>query len=60
MKGKVYCSGEDLGIEGEYIVSCHSYGIMYGCDKDCPVLQSGKCEFWKNVDDYCEYIDNLD
>ena len=23
---------------------CYNYGMTYGCDKHCPVLQAGNCE----------------
>lgn len=37
---------------------CERYGMAYGCDIDCPVLQSGKCELREseNKELYAEYL----
>lgn len=31
---------------------CFHYGSVSGCDEDCPALNHGECEFWKNVEEY--------
>lgn len=28
---------------------CHRYGIMHGCDLDCPAYQNGKCELQDEI-----------
>lgn len=37
---------------------CEKYGMTWGCDVDCPVLQAGKCELKdsENKDLYQEYL----
>ena len=37
---------------------CYRYGMTWGCDIDCPVLRSGKCEFRhnENRDLYQEFL----
>ena len=37
---------------------CERYGIMRGCDIDCPVLRSGDCELKDGVNKelYQEYL----
>lgn len=39
---------------------CYRYGMTWGCDIDCPVLQSGKCELKNagNKELYQEYQDS--
>lgn len=32
--------------------NCFNYGSVGGCDENCPALNEGKCEIYKNVDDY--------
>lgn len=38
---------------------CERYGMTWGCDIDCPVLQAGKCELkdFENKELYQEYLD---
>lgn len=37
---------------------CERYGMTWGCDIDCPVLRSGKCELKDNENKglYEEYL----
>lgn len=44
-----------LGTTASSIMNdCEKYGMVSGCDEDCPQLQRGECEIYKDVDDYCE------
>lgn len=44
-----------VGYLGVYSLSdCESYGMMNGCDEDCPVLNSGECELYSSVEGYLE------
>lgn len=38
--------------------ACERYGMTWGCDIDCPVLQAGKCELkdTDNKDLYESYL----
>ena len=38
------------------MTACEKYGMTWGCDENCPVLNEGKCEHWGSVD---EYIDDV-
>ena len=40
------------GDQSALMNDCERYGIMSGCDEYCPVLETGKCEHWKSVEDY--------
>jgi hypothetical protein len=31
---------------------CFNYGSVGGCDEDCPVLNDGRCEIYKDIEDY--------
>jgi hypothetical protein len=31
---------------------CYNYGSVGGCDEECPALNNGECEIYKDVDDY--------
>lgn len=39
-------------------MNCFDYGSMNGCNKNCPVLQDGKCEIWKSVEDFLSDIES--
>lgn len=44
-----------IGSNGVHILTdCESYGMMSGCDEDCPVLNDGKCEIYSCVEEYLE------
>ena len=44
-----------LGVTASSIMTdCEKYGMRYGCGEDCPQLQRGECEIYKDVDDYFE------
>ncbi|ELC8463915.1 TPA: hypothetical protein I9Z35_000470 [Clostridium perfringens] len=30
---------------------CDKYGMTYGCDEECPVLNGGNCEIYSSVED---------
>ncbi len=34
----------DGGINEAMLSRCENYGMTWGCDTDCPVLQEGECE----------------
>ena len=34
--------------------ACESYGMAWGCDEGCPVLDNGECGLYKDVDDFYE------
>ena len=36
------------------ITVCEKYGMTWGCDENCPVLNEGKCEHWVSVDEFVE------
>lgn len=40
---------------------CYRYGMCWGCDIECPVLQSGKCELQNTENKYIyeEYLSTL-
>ena len=50
-----------------FMTDCERYGMSYGCDIDCPVLQAGNCEL-KETDnkelyeqyreEYGDYLDD--
>ncbi len=49
----------DLGTTAASIMTdCERYGMTWGCDIDCPVLQSGKCELQDtdNKELYKQYL----
>lgn len=31
---------------------CERYGMTWGCDEDCPVLNRGECELYSSVEEY--------
>lgn len=33
---------------------CEKYGMTWGCNEDCPVLQEGKCELYEDVDNFIQ------
>ena len=52
----------DLGSMSSSVMNdCYKYGMTWGCDINCPVLQSGKCELKDddNKELYQEYLDEL-
>lgn len=32
--------------------NCYEYGSSSGCNEYCPVLNKGKCEHWKSVEEF--------
>ena len=32
--------------------ACEKYGMTWGCDEGCPVLNEGKCEIYSSVEEY--------
>lgn len=38
--------------------ACEKYGMTWGCDEDCPVLNEGKCENYSSVEDYISQKNN--
>lgn len=39
----------DLGITASSVMSaCEKYGMLSGCDVECPVLISGNCELMRD------------
>jgi len=40
---------------------CYKYGLIGGCDVDCPVLRRGECELQDsdNKELYAEYLDEV-
>lgn len=34
------------------LTDCEKYGMTWGCDPDCPVLNFGGCSIYKSVEDY--------
>lgn len=52
----------DLGAMASSVMSdCEKYGMTWGCDINCPVLQRGECELKdaENKELYQEYLDEL-
>ena len=47
----------DLQGTAHMMNDCEKYGMTYGCDVDCPVLQAGECELQDtdNKDLYKEF-----
>lgn len=35
---------------------CEAYGMVSGCDKNCPVLVSGNCQIYASVDEFLEEV----
>ena len=35
---------------------CFNYGSVGGCDDECPALNEGRCEIYKDVDDYISQL----
>lgn len=44
------------------ITECEKYGMTWGCDIDCPVLQRGECELKdsENKKLYEEYLNEIE
>jgi len=54
---------KDLGVMASSVMTdCEKYGMTWGCDIDCPVLQMGECELkdTENKDLYNDFLDSLD
>ena len=34
------------------MTDCERYGMTWGCDEDCPVLNKGECGLYKGVSDF--------
>jgi len=52
----------NLGVMASSVMNdCYKYGMTWGCDIDCPVLQDGKCELknYENKKLYQKYLDEL-
>jgi hypothetical protein len=63
MSNKLNFANTINGELSKHMTECENYGITWGCDIDCPVLQAGNCEL-KNSDNaklYKEFLneDNL-
>ena len=41
----------DEGLSYVNMTECERYGITWGCDKDCPVLQRKECELQEEVEE---------
>lgn len=54
----------DLGFDGGHppMTDCERYGMTWGCDKDCPVLNAGLCEekFGESKELYYELLQDLE
>jgi len=51
----------DLGAMASSVMNdCYKYGMTWGCDVNCPVLQRGECELKDddNKELYEEYINS--
>lgn len=45
----------ELGIHAYLgMTDCERYGMTWGCDEDCPMLNKGKCENFSSIEDYIE------
>lgn len=45
----------ELGSHANLMMNeCEKYGMTWGCNEDCPVLNNGKCQNYSSVDDYLE------
>jgi len=49
---------EDIGM---FANGCEQYGIVHGCDINCPVLQDGKCElkYSDNKELYKQWLEEI-
>jgi hypothetical protein len=44
---------QGLGVTAYSIMTdCEKFGMTYGCQEDCPQLERGECEIYKNVETY--------
>ena len=45
----------ELGSHTSLIATeCEKYGMTWGCNEDCPVLNEGRCQSYSSVDEYLE------
>lgn len=42
------------------MTECEKYGMCYGCDIHCPVLQRGECECEDNKELYQKYLEDYE
>lgn len=50
-----------LGVTASSIMTeCEKYGMCYGCDIHCPVLQRGECECEDNKELYQKYLEDYE
>ena len=42
------------------MTECEKYGMCYGCDIHCPVLQRGECECEDNKELYQKYLEEYE
>ena len=51
----------DLGVTASCVMTdCERYGMCYGCDIHCPVLQRGECECEDNKELYQKYLEDYE
>lgn len=51
----------DLGATAASVMTeCEKYGICYGCDIYCPVLQRGECKCEDNKELYQKYLEDYE
>lgn len=51
----------DLGVTASSVMTeCEKYGMCYGCDIHCPVLQRGECECEDNKELYQKYLEDYE
>ena len=36
------------------MTECEKYGMTWGCNEDCPVLNEGRCQNYSSVEEYLE------
>ena len=44
----------ELGQTSLMANECERFGMTWGCREDCPALNKGKCEHWKDADEFLE------
>ena len=51
----------DLGVTASSVMTeCEKYGMCYGCDIYCPVLQRGECKCEDNKELYQKYLEEYE